>query len=188
MRFTDSVLRILEATEALTAAQRLVSEGEFYGRRFANGVVCPALRAHGFQSDGSDAMSETTTDAKALVLDFLETMGRGDFERLHDELLTDESTYTMAAPSLGMPPLEGRKAIVDVLRRRQPALRGRRRPEVTITRVVAEGDARRRRGHGHGAAASTATPTTTATTSRSTRATAASSRCASTWTACTSRP
>jgi PmbA protein len=53
VRFTDSVLRILEATEELTAAQRLVSEGEFYGRRFANGVVCPALRAHGFRVTGA---------------------------------------------------------------------------------------------------------------------------------------
>ena len=53
VRFTDSVLRILEATEDLTAAQRLVSEGEFYGRRFANGVVCPALRAHGFRVTGA---------------------------------------------------------------------------------------------------------------------------------------
>jgi predicted Zn-dependent protease len=53
VRFTDSVLRILEATEDLTAAQRLVSEGEFYGRRFASGVVCPALRAHGFRVTGA---------------------------------------------------------------------------------------------------------------------------------------
>jgi predicted Zn-dependent protease len=53
VRFTDSVLRILEATEELTAAPRLVSEGEFYGRRFANGVVCPALRAHGFRVTGA---------------------------------------------------------------------------------------------------------------------------------------
>jgi PmbA protein len=52
VRFTDSILRLLEATEALTAEQRLVSEGEFYGRRFANGVVCPALRAEGFRITG----------------------------------------------------------------------------------------------------------------------------------------
>ena len=52
MRFTDSALRILEATEALTRSQRLVSEGEFYGRRFATGVVCPALRAGGFRITG----------------------------------------------------------------------------------------------------------------------------------------
>jgi PmbA protein len=52
LRFTDSALRILEATEALTASQRLVSEADFYGRRFASGVVCPALRAGGFRITG----------------------------------------------------------------------------------------------------------------------------------------
>ena len=46
-------LRILEATEALTATPRLVAEAEFYGRRFATGVVCPALRAHGFRITGA---------------------------------------------------------------------------------------------------------------------------------------
>ena len=49
VRFTDSILRLLEATEALTAEQRLVSDAEFYGRRFAAGVVAPALRAQGFR-------------------------------------------------------------------------------------------------------------------------------------------
>jgi predicted Zn-dependent protease len=52
VRFTDSILRILEATEALTSAQRFVSSADFYGRRFASGVVCPALRAHGFRITG----------------------------------------------------------------------------------------------------------------------------------------
>jgi hypothetical protein len=46
------VLRILSATEALAASQRLVSEADFYGRRFASGVVCPALRAKGFRITG----------------------------------------------------------------------------------------------------------------------------------------
>ena len=45
MRFTDSVLGILDRCEELGSKPRLVSEGEFYGRRFANGVVCPPLRA-----------------------------------------------------------------------------------------------------------------------------------------------
>jgi PmbA protein len=49
VRFTDSILRVLEATEALTAGPRLVAEAEFYGRRFATGVVAPALRAQGFR-------------------------------------------------------------------------------------------------------------------------------------------
>ena len=52
VRFTDSILRLLETTEALTATQRLVSEAEFYGRRFAAGVVTPALRAQGFRITG----------------------------------------------------------------------------------------------------------------------------------------
>ena len=52
VRFTDSVLRLLEATEALTTGRRLVTEGEFYGRRFAYGVLCPALRASDFRVTG----------------------------------------------------------------------------------------------------------------------------------------
>jgi predicted Zn-dependent protease len=55
VRFTDSVLRLLGATDALTSAQRLVTEGEFYGRRFAHGVLCPALRAEGFRVTGTTA-------------------------------------------------------------------------------------------------------------------------------------
>lgn len=45
LRFTDSFLGVLERTQALTARPALVSDGELYGRRFAIGVVCPALRA-----------------------------------------------------------------------------------------------------------------------------------------------
>jgi PmbA protein len=52
VRVTDAVLRVLTATEALTSAQRLVSEGEFYGRRFATGVVCPAARVDGLRVTG----------------------------------------------------------------------------------------------------------------------------------------
>jgi hypothetical protein len=52
VRFTDSVLRILAATEALTAQQQLTSEADFYGRRFATGVICPALRAGEFRITG----------------------------------------------------------------------------------------------------------------------------------------
>ena len=55
VRFTDSALRILAATEELTAGQRLVSDADFYGRRFANGVLCPALRAEGFRVSGGSA-------------------------------------------------------------------------------------------------------------------------------------
>jgi predicted Zn-dependent protease len=45
MRMTDSILRILDCCEDLGRKARLVSEGEFYGRRFAYGVVCPPLRS-----------------------------------------------------------------------------------------------------------------------------------------------
>jgi predicted Zn-dependent protease len=53
VRFTDSIVRILAATQDLTSGQRLVSEAEFYGPRFAWGVVCPALRAEEFRVTGS---------------------------------------------------------------------------------------------------------------------------------------
>jgi predicted Zn-dependent protease len=52
VRFTDSPLRILEATEALSSQQRLTCPAEFYGRRFATGTVSPALRAQGFRVTG----------------------------------------------------------------------------------------------------------------------------------------
>jgi predicted Zn-dependent protease len=45
LRMTDSVLRVLGATEALTSGHELWSEGEFYGRRYANGTVVPAIRS-----------------------------------------------------------------------------------------------------------------------------------------------
>ena len=53
VRFTDSVLRLLDGTEALGAHPRLVTEGEFYGRRFASGVLCPPLRARGWRVTGA---------------------------------------------------------------------------------------------------------------------------------------
>ena len=53
LRLTDSVLRILSGTEALSREQRLASDGEFYGRRFAYGVVCPALRANAVRFTGA---------------------------------------------------------------------------------------------------------------------------------------
>jgi PmbA protein len=53
VRFTDSALRILAATEQLTAAQRLVSDADLYGRRHAVGVLCPALRAGAFRVSGA---------------------------------------------------------------------------------------------------------------------------------------
>jgi PmbA protein len=53
LRLTDSVLGILSRTEALGRDQRLTSDGEFYGRRFAYGVVCPALRADAVRFTGA---------------------------------------------------------------------------------------------------------------------------------------
>jgi predicted Zn-dependent protease len=47
VRLTDSVLGMLARTEATSRRPALTSEGEFYGRRFAVGTVCPALRANG---------------------------------------------------------------------------------------------------------------------------------------------
>jgi PmbA protein len=45
LRLTDSVLGILARVQALSAVQQLTSPAEFYDRRFAHGVVAPALRA-----------------------------------------------------------------------------------------------------------------------------------------------
>jgi len=47
LRLTDSVLGILSRVEDLSAGQELTSPAEFYDRRFAHGVVSPALRAGG---------------------------------------------------------------------------------------------------------------------------------------------
>jgi PmbA protein len=53
LRLTDSVLRILARTTGLSRDQTLTSDGEFYGRRFAHGVVCPALRADAVRFTGA---------------------------------------------------------------------------------------------------------------------------------------
>jgi predicted Zn-dependent protease len=53
LRLTDTVLGILSRTQALTRDQKLTSDGEFYGRRFAYGVVCPALRANAVRFTGA---------------------------------------------------------------------------------------------------------------------------------------
>jgi predicted Zn-dependent protease len=45
MRLTDSVLSVLDRCEELGAHSLLTSEGEFYGRREAVGVVCPPMRS-----------------------------------------------------------------------------------------------------------------------------------------------
>ena len=53
LRLTDSVLGILSRTQALGRDQKLTSDGEFYGRRFAYGVVCPALHAEAVRFTGA---------------------------------------------------------------------------------------------------------------------------------------
>ncbi|HEX2396790.1 MAG TPA: metallopeptidase TldD-related protein [Solirubrobacteraceae bacterium] len=55
LRFTDSVLGLLERVEGLTAQPRLTSEAEFYGPRFATGVVCPAVRVGALRITGTTA-------------------------------------------------------------------------------------------------------------------------------------
>jgi predicted Zn-dependent protease len=55
VRLTDSVLGILARAEALSRRPILTSEGEFYGRRFATGTVCPAIRAGGVGLSRSSA-------------------------------------------------------------------------------------------------------------------------------------
>jgi PmbA protein len=52
VRFTDTALGVLDRTQALGVRPRLVTEPEFYGRRFATGVVCPALRTGGLRITG----------------------------------------------------------------------------------------------------------------------------------------
>jgi PmbA protein len=52
LRLTDSVLGILARVSDLTAGQELTSDGEFYGRRFAYGVVCPGMRARAVRFTG----------------------------------------------------------------------------------------------------------------------------------------
>lgn len=52
LRLTDSILRVLEGTQALTSRTQLWSAGEFYGRRFAYGSVCPAIRAASIRFTG----------------------------------------------------------------------------------------------------------------------------------------
>ena len=51
------MLGILARTAALGARQELVSEGEFYGRRFATAIACPPLRAGDVRFTGSAAES-----------------------------------------------------------------------------------------------------------------------------------
>jgi PmbA protein len=53
LRLTESLLAMFSGVQALTSRQQLVSDGEFYGRRFASGSVCPALRVAGARFTGA---------------------------------------------------------------------------------------------------------------------------------------
>jgi predicted Zn-dependent protease len=53
MRVTDSALGVLARTRALGSRASLSSDGEFYGRRFASGSVCPPLLAQGVRFTGT---------------------------------------------------------------------------------------------------------------------------------------
>ncbi len=52
LRMTDSILRVLERVQDLTSRVELWSQGEFYGRRFATGVVTPAIRSASMRFTG----------------------------------------------------------------------------------------------------------------------------------------
>ena len=52
MRLTDDALSVLANVQALSSRPELVSTGEFYGRRFAHGAVCPALRSGSVRFSG----------------------------------------------------------------------------------------------------------------------------------------
>jgi len=90
------------------------------------------------------------SDVRTLVSDFFETMGRGDFDRLRSEFLTDGSSWTMMAPSMpGGPVMESGDAIVAFF-----AAGGEvfvdGGPEVTITRILVDGDHAAVEAEGHG--------------------------------------
>ncbi len=53
MRITDTALGILARTRALGARPTLCADGEYYGRRFASGTVCPPLLAEGVRFTGT---------------------------------------------------------------------------------------------------------------------------------------
>jgi PmbA protein len=52
MRLTDDALSVLANVQELRARPELVSDGEFYGRRFARGSVCPAVRSGSVRFSG----------------------------------------------------------------------------------------------------------------------------------------
>ena len=55
------------------------------------------------------------TDSKALALEFLATLQRQDFDAWREQM-SEDATWTMMAPSIDPPPLQGRDAIVAFFR------------------------------------------------------------------------
>ena len=85
-------------------------------------------------------MSETTTDVRSLVSDLFATMGRGDFKRLREELLTEDASWTMMAPSIeGLPQLDSADAIVGFFAAGGEVFEGGG-PVVTIDRILVDGE------------------------------------------------
>jgi ketosteroid isomerase-like protein len=96
-------------------------------------------------------VSETTTDVKTLVGDFFDTMARGEWDRLRSEFLTDGSSWTMMAPSLpGGPTMDSADAIVEFFSA-GGAVFVDGAPEITINRILVDGDAAAVEAVGHGA-------------------------------------
>ena len=80
------------------------------------------------------------SDVRNLVGEFFATMGRGDWERLRSEFLTDASSWTMMAPSLpGGPVMDSGDAIVAFFAAGDQVFEDGG-PEVTINRILVDGD------------------------------------------------
>ena len=56
LRFTESVLKTLSRVSAISKDRKICSEGTFYSRRFATGVVAPAIKVDGFNFSGVSAL------------------------------------------------------------------------------------------------------------------------------------
>ena len=86
-------------------------------------------------------MSETTTDVRSLVSDLFATMGRGDWTRLRAQLLADDASWTMMAPSLGEGPrMDSADAVVAFFSAGDQVFEGGG-PAITISRILVDGDA-----------------------------------------------
>jgi uncharacterized protein len=83
-----------------------------------------------------------TTDTKELVSEFLAAMGRSEWDRLRDEFLAEDASWTMMAPSMpGGPVLDSREAIIAFFSAGGEVFAEGDGPVVTVKRIVADGDA-----------------------------------------------